>query len=96
MKNLVHDHQWWRNRCREAWQHIRDMQTDKPSTAWKPILTAPKDGTGILVAVTGMKGRFEIVWWRRTEGDYGFWFDGFRTYSDSVFSHWMPLPEAPE
>ena len=72
----------------------RRTPEDDPVTerkdGWRPIETAPKDGTRILVWVEGAESH-EIVGWL---GDC--WFNGDVT--DFMFgdpTHWMPLPEPP-
>lgn len=71
-------------------------------TKWKPISTAPKDGTKILV------GRFfrgkpdgqpnnliEVDYWHsKPESSY----DGFGRFNTAFWpaTHWMPLPNPPE
>ena len=53
---------------------------------WRPIETAPKDGTHILL---GRKG--EPV----CEGFYDDWSDG-QWACDFIPTHWRPMPKAPE
>lgn len=71
---------------------------------WKPIESAPKDGTKILALCqptyyeTGKSMPFSyinVVWWRkRVEDDHNKW---RHSLNDSVAqpTHWMPLPDAP-
>ena len=76
---------------------------------WRPIETAPKDGTFVLATVAPNEsrhlghhvGRMFVI---RHEGvtssggyDLG-WavFPGFCGAADHYFSHWMPLPEPPK
>lgn len=60
---------------------------------WRPIETAPKDGTAILAAHADYDDGIMdcVLWssgrWETMEG-YG--------YMDGRFSHWMPLPPAPD
>lgn len=61
---------------------------------WRPISTAPKDGTDILV--WGPHGHdCMVVWWAEDGASPYCWetLDG-PTYGD-VFTHWQPLPEPP-
>jgi len=67
------------------------------SAAWRPIETAPKDGTMILASGTqkadfgAPEGPFlDTVWW-----EHGLWQDGSLAQRPSL-THWMPLPEAPK
>jgi hypothetical protein len=73
------------------------------AAAWRPIETAPKDGTRVLVYAT-MRGAalgghdrgkdygtwIVIAAW---EPDYGFWVDGSQCTPEPT--HWMPLPAPP-
>ena len=68
------------------------QQAGKP-VAWRPIESAPKDGTCLLV---GHEKAVFSAWW--SEEDAG-WVDGatdlygdHRTYDPT---HWMPLPSSP-
>ena len=68
---------------------------------WKPISTAPKDGTHIIVAYAGREtfgtGRIwaEVVKW---DNHYCGWSDDETEYvmSDATFTHWAPLPPVDE
>lgn len=63
-------------------------------THWEPIETAPKDGTWVLLrwrwtldgGLPAIVGRWHNGW-RDDDG---------RSYSDSNFTYWMPLPAPPE
>lgn len=62
--------------------------------AWKDISTAPKDGTPILVCVSGCWPD-TVAWNAKQEA----WEEGdgsFSTLDDWPLTHWMPLPEPPE
>jgi hypothetical protein len=58
---------------------------------WQPIETAPKDGTTILIFVSG---ECETVCW-----DGGWFLGWFDTWDDPVMAHypthWMPMPKPP-
>lgn len=64
-------------------------------TEWKPIGTAPKDGTPFLTfspeLATGPYGGVDVAGFDDEEA--AFW--KFRCGFDSV-THWMPLPEPPK
>ena len=61
-------------------------------TEWQPIETAPKDGTFILVAVTGeVATHIMLVWWFD-----GWCLDMTNTPIVGKPTHWMPLPEPPK
>lgn len=75
--------------------------------SWRPIETAPKDGTQILVWSQYLQS-VSVMAWHEREGDFCLMADGsrvieyqsdFGTEYDSgghVISHWMPLPESPK
>lgn len=63
--------------------------------AWRPIKTAPKNGTDILLY---WEGRIYMGFWLdNTNSDYKW--AGWRTHGmhslHGIPSHWMPLPEPP-
>lgn len=66
---------------------------------WQPIETAPRDGTGVLLALEyGSKfyryiGRWhtELKVWARDEAMSAV----FPSHMQDWFSHWQPLPEPP-
>jgi hypothetical protein len=69
---------------------------------WKPIESAPKDGTMILCLYAGDYGhrRYSLRYWStgdwpssgRREG----WCDHHRQLRSTDPTHWMPLPAPPE
>lgn len=64
---------------------------------WKPIETAPKDGTEILIGWMARDGRRRGGWIckiRRWRDDAGWRRDRNHPY-DLYPTHWMPLPEPP-
>jgi hypothetical protein len=56
--------------------------------SWKPISTAPRDGTPIDVWHK-TAGRITETWW---DSDDQVWTCMFE---DTDLTHWMPIPEAP-
>lgn len=59
---------------------------------WKPIETAPKDGTWIILYHVGLK--LGVWYW-----DGGVWNDDSMIWSERDGcgpSHWMPLPPEPK
>jgi hypothetical protein len=56
-------------------------------TGWRPIETAPKDGTEVLAWEDSAEKLFY-------EEDMGAWVD--HEYIEYHPTHWMPLPEPPE
>lgn len=82
---------------------IRSLPLPEPASPWRPIATAPKDGTrfdGWLVCDRfGVSPhRIADVKWSRTLES---WAAPWRGMSDCAFpdhcrlTHWMPLPEPP-
>lgn len=74
------------------------------NTEWKPIESAPKDGTRILLYATLRgsslggcdrgKNYGEWIVLGAWEVEYGMWWDGSQCTVHPT--HWMPLPAAPE
>lgn len=68
-------------------------------SAWRPIGTAPKDGSALLITDGE---NIEVCEWEcnpyledggRWQGTY---YDGYGfTYNNGEPTHWMPLPELP-
>lgn len=65
---------------------------DEAASKWRPIETAPKDGTRILAIDMPTHG-IEMISWNGGK-KRGAWHseDGIASYADNMFSHWMPLP----
>ena len=64
-------------------------------STWRPINTAPKDGTAILLAVGKIVGSGRFVHCAPWGGHWKdrYYFDGGTHPSGAT--HWMPLPEPP-
>lgn len=65
--------------------------------SWKPIDTAPKDGTRILVHRRGAR-RYPIVgvdFWRVESHSWPWKPCWYHSPEDEQPTHWMHLPEAP-
>ncbi len=67
---------------------------------WRPIDTAPKDGTEILVAHNGaVSAAFWVDTTTYTDEEVlvnGYWSVHVTTHCDETrLTHWMPLPEPP-
>ena len=63
---------------------------------WKPIETAPKDGTSVLLwrtNIDGSDGRVTVGSWHETYG--GSWWDEGMEYTFDHMTHWRPLPAPP-
>lgn len=66
---------------------------------WKPIETAPKDGTPVLLGRfrkgCSKNGRVRVDWYRLPEDGAGFL--GFGKFNNTYWpaTHWMPIPPPP-
>jgi len=75
------------------------------TTNWRPIATAPKDGTIILV---WRYGEIQMVkwaknncneWWSKPDGTHISRFDKYDSgepMDEEIPTHWMPLPDPPK
>jgi len=68
---------------------------------WKPIESAPKDWTDVLLYVPdadedqGSKGVFK-GWFSMEDGGFNCWMS-YEANSGQIYpTHWMPLPEPPK
>jgi hypothetical protein len=79
------------------------LETPSPSSqlvGWRPIETAPKDGTPVLV---GHEQAVFSAWWEKdgtqTNTNHPGWVDGttnsYEEYTTYEPTHWMPLPAPP-
>jgi hypothetical protein len=84
--------------AQELWTAVIDAALTPPPSGemsmdeWKPIETAPKDGTDVL-AIWDVPGRLKpygVVWW-----EDGSWHEYDIENEVSDPTHWMPLPEPP-
>ena len=62
---------------------------------WKPIATAPHDGTEFLVWDWIEKTVFIVRFSDATKREHVFYSDK-NCWKQSELSHWMPLPEGPK
>jgi hypothetical protein len=61
---------------------------------WKPIASAPRDGTEFLACYTGELG----IWFRVAEysgNPQSPWEDDEGMHPEGFFTHWQPLPTPP-
>jgi len=59
---------------------------------WKPIASAPRDGTEIIIG-NDVDDGMDVVWWGRLGSRIG-WTDG--DYIMTWPTHWMQKPEPPK
>jgi hypothetical protein len=69
----------------DAAARLAESTRESVGLLWRPIETAPKDGTKVLVMSDGI----EIVSWNECLET---WWDGEWSHGPT---HWMPLPEPP-
>lgn len=64
---------------------------------WQPIETAPLDGTQIDLYAENPKVRIPDCRFDIDSGEWECWFEGKGFLPiDLMFTHWMPLPDAPK
>ncbi len=85
---------------------MHNLQKTRDNAAWQPMDTAPKDGT-MIIAHNAIIGGTYVVGWHK--GDIGEDLEDVPHWSDMpnvksaealyfnhlYFTHWMPLPPAP-
>lgn len=78
------------------------MIAEDKDIAWRPIDSAPKDGTAFLAFCPdgedcqGEPMTQAVLKWDPDKGDRGLWvgfYRGFRYHAEPT--HWMPLPDSP-
>jgi hypothetical protein len=63
---------------------------------WQPISGHPKDGRPVLLADFSTRPTFfSVAQWDEREEAF-FSPDGRVCYSEDIWTHWMPLPAAPD
>jgi hypothetical protein len=69
----------------------------KAENTWRPIKTAPKNGSEILTFSTPRYGGSGIIvqhWYNCWRGET--WYDHSEEYGDSGATDWRPLPQPPK
>lgn len=88
---------WLTNEIGPTIPPLRELlsRTQAETGAWRPIETAPKDGTPILVCRhNGVFHDYYVVWWS-SDLQYPWQSDANR-YVEDLFDAWQPLPTPPE
>ena len=86
-----------------TFQVLRAILSDLEAQQWRPIETAPKDGTEILAYFGPRTGVKSVVWEESVSGNETWCVDddkhgpySLRGYNDPYPSVWKPLPAPPE
>ena len=85
-------------RLRHAAALLRAAPAEREPDGWRPIETAPKDGTAIIVGAPCAPSAVDVVQWCADCWFRGWLAGGHRSdcYGPSFEpTHWMPLPDAP-
>lgn len=83
-------------RLRLRYAKLRELHSDlfakvhrlEQKLTWKPIDTAPGDGTEVIIY---SRGRQMVACW---DADHEWWWDGHNSMRDPT--HWLPRPEDPK
>lgn len=82
--------------CRAAVvQKIAACLRASPETGWREISTAPKDGTQILLWITGIEPRPRIGFWAERGVNLGWYGLQSQHFIGMNVTHWQPLPPSP-
>lgn len=78
---------------------MRADEIGADANGWRPIETAPRDGTDILAA--GRYGPIRVARWDEKapslySGVPGSWRANVYTFVELELTHWQPLPNPPE
>lgn len=80
----------------EAWDIVNSALSDhgvhKSAGSWRPIESAPRDGTGILVKLPDSDMPHTAKFWR---GSWTVAWDHSELKGWDAPTHWMPIPELP-
>jgi hypothetical protein len=88
---LLRPYQWW---C----DLIGALRAEeRQAREWRPIATAPRDGTGIIVYSPEAEESFCVFTAHCLEGPPGEfdWYDVCEGPVDVTLTHWQPLPPPP-
>lgn len=67
----------------------------REAQGWRPIETAPRDGTRIMAYEPSADSKNHEIWWEDDcGGPFQGWTDDWDTEPEPT--HWMPLPEPPQ
>lgn len=90
---------WWREHLVRIDEAIAALQSSEAraltAETWRPIETAPRDGTEVLLAFDS--GAIEKAVWAQSNGEQAFLISrpDWSRYPDDKPTHWKPLPDPP-
>ena len=74
-------------------EHTASGKAADPACPWRPMSSAPKDGTAILALLEGCAFAHTIRW--RDEGWVKVW-GGYYLNGAAAPRYWVPVPDAPD
>jgi hypothetical protein len=77
-----------------TWGFQAGLEGAKKARGWQPIVTAPRDGTWIMVGATNLHP-CDAYWGWSQVGQTWDWMDNAGLFAAQP-THWMPLPAPPE
>jgi len=77
-----------------AWANARRDAAVGAAKVWRPIETAPQDGSWILGWAQSDRSPYGISWGRNHNGTLS-WCTQFGSFVRGYITHWMPLPGMP-
>ena len=77
-----------------AWANARRDAAVEATKVWRPIETAPQDGSWILGWAQSDRSPYGISWGRNHNGTLS-WCTQFGSFVRGYITHWMPLPGMP-
>lgn len=103
IKVRVEDHKKLKVKAAESGVSMMDMFSESLNDGWRPMRTAPKDGTVVILWLGGAYKEAVMAWWYdawenwQTEGlSSVIESDEHFGIGSAIPTHWMPLPGEPE
>lgn len=81
--------------CVEDFDHLISLARRGAAMQWRPIETAPKDGTPLLLLWPDAAEKMAVMWWDDYCGGWMGYYDGINP-GRMPPTHWMPLPPPPK
>lgn len=73
---------------------IQQLEAEIAAMQWRPIETAPKDGTPLLLLWPDAAEKMAVMWWDEYVENWLGYYDGINPGYQPP-THWMPLPPPP-